>query len=224
MTIDKHTGEIIDAEIVEDDLSAGEARELTDRIRQTLTIGHDLIVAAFKGRAWVALGYATWDAYCAGEFAEARMIRLDREQRREFVATAHQAGMSTRAIASGLGVSQFPVRDDLAALRETSRYSPPERVTATDGRSMPVHNRDTTPRPADASATSNARRRSLPDAFWTATYDLEKVTERISRLVADDRFPPNAKTVAARNRSHLLRARDLLTQVIEQLPENEATA
>ncbi len=61
------------------------------------------------------------------------------------------------------------------------------------------------------------RRAPLPDAFWRAAYDLTKVTERIGRLSEDDRFPQNAEKVAQANLGDLIRARDLLQQVIEQL-------
>ena len=103
-------------ERVNETLDAEAARDLTDRIRTTLTVAHDLIATAWTGSAWAALGYPTWDAYCGGEFAEARMVRLDREQRREIVAEMRQAGMSSRAIASGLGVDHSTVvRDDRAS-------------------------------------------------------------------------------------------------------------
>ena len=68
-----------------------------------------------------------------------------------------------------------------------------------------------------------AKRRPLPDAFRDATYDLTKVTERIERLAADDRFPRNANEVAERNLNYLVRARDLLEQVIQQLNTQENT-
>lgn len=63
------------------------------------------------------------------------------------------------------------------------------------------------------------RRAPLTDAFWRATYDLTKVTERLGRLTQDDRFPQNAEKVATANRSDLLRSRDLLQQVIDSIPE-----
>lgn len=106
--VDVVTGEVIDVA-----LTPAQARELTDRIRQTLHVGHDLIVEAFRGSAWSVLGYSSWDAYCAGEFAGARMVRLDREQRREIVAEMRQAGMSSRAIASGIGVDHATVARDV---------------------------------------------------------------------------------------------------------------
>lgn len=81
-----------------------------------------------------------------------------------------------------------------------------------------------TPAPAPAQSVTRPepqtpRRAPLPDAFWRATYDLTKVTERLGRLTQDDRFPQNAEKVATANRSDLLRASDLLHQVIDSIPE-----
>ena len=67
------------------------------------------------------------------------------------------------------------------------------------------------------------KRRPLTDAFWTAAYDLGKKAEALHRLTEDDRFPQNAEKVAATNRNDLIRSRDLLQQVIESLPAEEAT-
>lgn len=81
------------------------------------------------------------------------------------------------------------------------------------------------PSPSSRSVTGQGRepqttrRAPLPDAFWRATYDLTKVTERLGRLSEDDRFPQNAEKVATANRSDLLRASDLLHQVIDSIPE-----
>lgn len=241
-------------EIVEQptQFTAAEARELTDEIRQTLRVGHDLIVKAFVGRAWTALGYESWDTYCAGEFSEARMVRLDREQRREIVAEMRQAGMSTRAIASGLGVGNKTVARDLASVsgdtddeESTDAFASVERpttVTSLDGRQRPATrsprepvakvtettrtehyvNTDTGEIADEPSApapdVSARRRRPLIDAFTDATYDLTKVTERIERLIADDRYPQNAEKVAAKHRSDLIRARDAMQSVIDRLP------
>ena len=60
-------------------------------------------------------------------------------------------------------------------------------------------------------------RRALPDQFFDAAYDLTKVTERIDRLVSDDRFPQNAEKVGAKHRTDLLRAVELLTKALDRL-------
>src|SRR5262245_51379825 len=62
------------------DLAADEARALTDRIKADAESLWELITQAYLGRAWIALGYQTWDAYCIREFGSAR-LRLPREER-----------------------------------------------------------------------------------------------------------------------------------------------
>lgn len=210
--------------VVSVDLSAVEARELTDRIRQTLRVGHDLIVRAFEGRAWTALGYESWDAYCAGEFADARMVRLDREQRREIVAQMRDAGMSTRAIGSAIGASVGTVHQDIAATVQ-NRTDEPAAITSLDGRIRPA----TRPAPAvhhgqpvdtitgEIGVERQPNRRPLVDAFFDATRDLARVTERLARLAEDDRWPRNAEQVTAKHRSDLIRAVDALTGVLNRM-------
>ena len=66
---------------------------------------------------------------------------------------------------------------------------------------------------------SKPRRKALTDSFWTAAYDMGKRIESVHRLTKDDRFPQNAEKVAAAHRNDLIRYRDLLEQVISQLPE-----
>lgn len=212
--VNVHTGEVVDPG--SDDLTAEQARALTDRIRQTLTVSHDLITAAYKGRAWVALGYETWDGYCQGEFSEARMIRLDREQRREIVAEMRQAGMTNRAIGSAIGISDRQVGTDVEVLRHGGRFTEPAMVTRSDGTPYPTEPRRKDPLPA-GTPTPAQKRRPLIDVATDAVFDLTKVTERLERIVADDRFPQNAEQIAAKNRGDLLRAAEALAGVLNRL-------
>lgn len=66
---------------------------------------------------------------------------------------------------------------------------------------------------------SAPRRRPLPDQFLAASIALTDKVAVITRLADDDRFTPNAEKVATAIRSDLLRARDALQRVIDQLPE-----
>lgn len=63
------------------------------------------------------------------------------------------------------------------------------------------------------------RRRPITDAFLDKRVELHKTVEALCRLTQDDRFPLNAEKVATANRSDLIRARDLLQQVIDSIPE-----
>ena len=94
------------------DMTADEAREITEAIKATVERAWVLIVDAYHRRAWLALGYPTWDAYCVKEFNTAPLA-VPREERSEMVRSLRQAGLSQRAIASATGVSQKTVDRDL---------------------------------------------------------------------------------------------------------------
>jgi hypothetical protein len=104
-----------------EDLSAEEARAITDDIKLRVRQAWELIVEAYQRRAWAVLGYESWDAYCLGEFGGAP-LPVPREERPEMVASLRQAGLSQRAIASATGVSQSTIRDDVAQV--SRNYSP----------------------------------------------------------------------------------------------------
>lgn len=73
--------------------------------------------------------------------------------------------------------------------------------------------------PTEPTTKPRARnRKPLPDAFRATSYDLTKVTEKLSRLVEDERFPRNAQQVSQLTRGDLLRAADALADVIQRLP------
>lgn len=103
--IDAATGEVVPA------MTASEAREVTNRITATVEECWGLIIQAYKGRAWVALGYESWDAYTTTEFGTDR-IKLPASKRLEVVAEMRDAGMSTRAIASATGASVGTIHAD----------------------------------------------------------------------------------------------------------------
>lgn len=98
-------------------LTASSARALTSRLVGALVVTHDLLAAAYTGRAWEALGYPTWAAYCEHELVLERSLRLPRDQRRDVVGALADAGMPKRAIAASLGVADQTVRADLGAVR-----------------------------------------------------------------------------------------------------------
>lgn len=102
-----------------DQCSEATARALTDQLRKatdSLTQGYQvwegLVTETYQRRAWASLGYADWDAYVSTEVPALRQLRLGRPERRELVASLTEAGMSTRAIGSALGVGQRTVVRD----------------------------------------------------------------------------------------------------------------
>lgn len=104
-------------DVVVDQLSEQTARQAVDQI--TTQIGravekaaelqqeqqdlNDLIAFAYSGRAWIALGYSSWEEMCRAEFDAARVMQSVGE-RRERVQTLIAEGLSTRAIAAVLGI------------------------------------------------------------------------------------------------------------------------
>lgn len=112
--------------------TAEEARELTDQIRAGMESVYHLIRSAYRGRAWQALGYATWDEYVTREFGNLH-LRPPLEERQQVVVSLREVGMSTRAIATSTQMSQSTVARELRAAGE-SNDSPVE--------SAPVHGVD----------------------------------------------------------------------------------
>ncbi len=100
--VDSETGEIVEV------LDAGRARRLTDQIKVAVEGAWCLITEAYQSRAWVSLGYSSWDDYCTREFGNAR-LRLPREDRQEVVTSLREAGLSVRAIAIATGESRSTV-------------------------------------------------------------------------------------------------------------------
>lgn len=116
-------------------VTRSEARDITERIKVAINGTRLLIKEAYSKRAWLALGYETWDAYCAAEFGEQR-LELTRDERRELVADLADAGMSTRAIGSAVGVSEATVRREIAGASFSRGDDAPaeRRVVGTDGK------------------------------------------------------------------------------------------
>lgn len=115
-------------EVVTTDLDETEARELTSKINGHLADLWALVVAAWTGRVWLALGYGSWDAWCRAEIKTGH-LRIPGEERVEVVGTLRQAGMSTRAIASATGMSKDTVNRVQGVSDET-----PLTITGTDGK------------------------------------------------------------------------------------------
>lgn len=159
------------------DLSADDARELTDRIKAGVEVVWHLIVEAYNRGAHRALGYSSWDDYCTREFGTSR-IRLPKEDRQEVVASLRDSGLSIRAIAAatGIGTKQVhamsqvlspttadededetftltPVGVDAGEVidLETGEILSGDRVTGIDGKSYP----------AKDAASVRARRRRI---------------------------------------------------------------
>lgn len=93
-------------------LEIEDAKRRLDRVKSGVERIWDDLVALYQGRAWVALGYSSWDALCDAELDGAR-IALPKEARREVVGELRTAGMSTRAIGVAVGVGKSTIVRDL---------------------------------------------------------------------------------------------------------------
>lgn len=169
-------------------ITATEARLLYDRIKHVLEAGANLIIQAWESRAWEVLGYSSWADSCAAEFNSC-WLRLPRETRREWVAAMTEAGMSTRAIASGIGVDKNTITADLRQVSESRTRGPESdvvdaeiveekpdlrQITGVDGKSYPRKPTSTTP--------GSKGRRTGPEGKVWAVLDIlyEKEPEDVS--------------------------------------------
>ncbi|MEV5140330.1 hypothetical protein AB0K71_06025 [Streptomyces syringium] len=207
-----------------------QARALTDRIKIAVEGTWQLICEAYTSRTWAALGYDSWDAYCAAEFATAH-LQLPREKRQEVVGSMRDRGLSLRAIASAIGTSPATAMRDAAVSDET-----PAVVTGTDGRTYPAHRPPgddaniwvepgvtaATERPE--SADRAPRRRPLPEALNDAGRDLGRAAERLSRLADDDRFAQN-REVALQQMPEFLASLEHTVRLVQalNLPASNST-
>lgn len=108
-------------------LTAHGARRLTGRIRDALAIADDLLVQAYEGRAWEALGHRSWVDYCARELPELQCIKLKSGPRRERAAKLYAEGASLREIAAATGGSLGTTKADVDTFRPQPMPQPVKR-------------------------------------------------------------------------------------------------
>jgi hypothetical protein len=208
-------------------LTVDEAREITQKIRQSVSVAVIQIKKAWLGRAWVALGYASWEDYKNAEFGE--HIRLPRDERQQVVGELRAAGMSMPAIASATGSSVGTVHADIGRLSELKASSRDESVVpeVIDEKEV-VQNIGTIPNTVigldgkryaakKKVPTSKPRRSPLIDTADNAGWKLRKVAESWQRIATDDRYHANRVAIAQRVRSHLDFAIEVLTQLEHEL-------
>lgn len=125
------TGDGLDFVITRDD-----ATSRIKRVRLLVESARDDIAALYNGRAWLTLGYESWDELCESEFAGVH-IGLPRGDRREVVGNLREQGLSIPAIASALGVGVGTVHRDLDAAFPNGK--PDAAITGQDGKTYPAH-------------------------------------------------------------------------------------
>lgn len=128
--------------------TAEEAREVTDRIRTGMESVYHLIRSAYRGRAWAALGYGSWDEYVTREFGNLH-LRPPLEERQQVMVSLREVGMSTRAIATATQVSEATVRRDLAsATASNDAVEDVAAVTGVNGKTYKPSHRPIHPNPS----------------------------------------------------------------------------
>jgi hypothetical protein len=177
-------------------MTVTEATSITARIKllvQTITETTekvtDLIEKAEAGRAWQALGYSSWTSYVAEEFSDV-LTGLARAERIPVVEKLSAAGMSTRAIAPVVGVSNKTISQDLAAARVTPGNTSP--VTGVDGKVYTRHGRPTSAGMVELAkavpAPRKRPRRPLIRELDLGVCQLRKSVDRLEHLADDDRL------------------------------------
>jgi len=97
-------------------LTEAGARKLIGELRDCLALSDDLLVRAYTGRAWEALGYESWEALCAAEIPEFRMLKLKTAARRQRVAALKAEGANIPEMVAATNSSLGSVHRDLVAL------------------------------------------------------------------------------------------------------------
>lgn len=131
--------EVLEGTLVTTDSTKEEARARVDRIKVSATNLLDDLIAAYRQRDWIALGYANWDELRKAEFDS---VMIPKARRAEEILTMRQAGMSTRAIASVADTSEATVRREIAKVTATNAaVTLPGTTLSEDGRERPAKKR-----------------------------------------------------------------------------------
>ena len=187
--------DIIDAEVVEDALSYGDAldgmnglasaaQDINDRIERYAAEA----VRLWSLRAWEVLGYKSW-AECVEE--RGAQLRLPRADRREMVALLADEGMSSRAIAPVVGANYQTVQKDIRTGLVESRPDAPRTVKSLDGVERTFQPRPEPPHTVNTDTgeivPSAAERQAAHDAIAREANAIENVahmTDTLRRLSA----------------------------------------
>jgi hypothetical protein len=187
----------LDAEVIEPltEAAAGqldtEIRVLADATLDNMNKIRDLLAEAKVGQIHVVLGFQSWPAYVAD--ALTGRLRVDSHTRKEIVAMMAGEGMSERAIAKAVAVSQSTVNRDLAEVShdDSADAALPDKVDALDGKQHPRR-----PKPEPMADVPKPRRNRFTDDIGKACDDMRSIADRIVRqtktihaLRGDDRYP-----------------------------------
>lgn len=171
------------------------------------------IVWQVENETWTVLGYSSWDQMREGEYADLGVV-APQSDRPELVARLREQGLTQKAIGDTLGVSESTVRN----LNRNSADEPAA-ITNSRGQQRPASYQRSDPAPTP-DPPKPARRRPLPDQAREAGWDLRRASDRVRRIVEDDRFTQNREQVTPHVRGHLLHTIEVCQDLINQL-DNE---
>ncbi|GAA3278524.1 hypothetical protein [Nesterenkonia halobia] len=163
------------------DLTAQEARQLTDQIKTGLAVVWEHIIRAYQGRAWLALGHQTWDQFIQREFGSMN-LQPPREEREQTISSLRDAGMSVRAIAAATQLGRGTVGRAISSSHAGVPTGTPDGESSEQ--MMPT---DPTPAPIqgiDGKQYAAARPRSGDDEHKEPASDEPRVPGQIS--IADE--------------------------------------
>lgn len=197
-------------------MTRDQAERLTERARlvaTTLMEARDKLAGILReandGRVWEALDMPNIQAWTEFAFSTTPLAQLSREDRRVIVKELAAEGYGVRSIAPVFGTTKSSIDRDLQS-------SVPDRDTPRE-----VHGRDGItrtfqPRPAPEPVTvdhdtgeimqTKPNRKPIADTARDIGLDLNALTDRIDRLMSDDRFDRNRDDIAARLRHHIATA------------------
>lgn len=218
-----------DLQIDHHELNINDARALTDQIKTNVEETWHLVKEAYERRAWTALGYTSWDAYCDQEFGTTR-LRLPRKERAEVLASLREAGLSIRAIASVTGFGKGTVGRDLATVpngtpQPADDDSSAEELIAAEPTPVPLVNgldgkTYRNPPQPPKEKTPIERRKAFRDRFGNAVVRIDEAVTRLELLEIGEDFAATASQLAKKNRPHLLGLRNRLDDLLAKLPED----
>jgi|GEM_PF-1219649 len=163
-------GLALDADVGFWSMSPASAEQVTVQIRTVLDRAWEFIALAYKGRAFIVLGYPNWDAYVDARFGDLR-IAVPREHRAQVVAELAGVRMSCRAIAKMLGVGVATVHRELTRSFPTGPSGSPasdahDVVVGRDGKEYPRTRRTDPPVVMPCSTCGENHPQSSGDCPW----------------------------------------------------------
>lgn len=216
-------------------------------VRDGLFKLRNLVDEAKNSNVWNILGFASWTAYLSDTLASEpmRLGREQRQELVEYLsgeglstrAIAPIVGVHHDTVATDIKAAQAPVGNPTT---EVDFDPTPTLARRDDDWSEPVTVNMATGEVIDAPVTTTEthtvktvigldgknypqvaplppRRKALTDSAKDIGWELRKATEKLQRLVEDDRFSRNKEEVAAHIRGHLMFTVEVCQDLLDSL-------